>query len=75
MPSPPPSFSTKTDSVLSRISVLREKAAASCLGVRHDHDPTALGPLRIPSPVNVRAASLMLGHDGSPLSTVSSSTW
>ncbi|KAJ9144326.1 hypothetical protein NKR19_g6541 [Coniochaeta hoffmannii] len=57
----------------SEISVLREKAAASCLGVRHDDDPTALGPLRIPSPVNIR--SISSGPNGSPLSSISGNTW
>ncbi|KAH8913007.1 hypothetical protein BR93DRAFT_964134 [Coniochaeta sp. PMI_546] len=59
----------------SEISVLREKAAASCIGIRHDHDPTLLGPLRIPSPVNRRGGSQMLEPSVSPLSSISGSTW
>lgn len=40
-----------------RISVLREKAAASCLGIRHDHDPNSLTSLHLPHIIPARSTS------------------
>jgi hypothetical protein len=58
----------------SRISVLREKAAASCIGIAHDRDPTAFGSLQEPPRIPTRSSSLMMRPHESSMSTTSVAT-
>jgi hypothetical protein len=59
------------------ISVLREKAAASCLGIRHDHEPNSMMSLHIPAIMHTRSSSspLILRPQASFISTASGSLW
>ncbi|RKU40966.1 hypothetical protein DL546_003376 [Coniochaeta pulveracea] len=59
------------------ISVLREKAAASCLGIRYDHEPNSMTSLHIPPVIHNRSSSspLILRPQASSNSMASGSLW